>query len=429
MLLAPILENEDERLDEVHALGLLDSPPEQRFDRLVKLAKSVFGVPIAYIALVESERQWFKSECGLNVSETSREISFCGHTIAGNEIMVINDTLEDKRFMDNPMVVDHPFIRFYAGRPLKGLKGNNVGSLCVVDTVPRELNEQQLTILDDIGHIVERELQMADALSTQQSLLEARRFLDQAQARLEHELQEASAYVEDQLPPKVECDKIAIDWKYVASSHLGGDMFGYFRLNDDQWAIYLLDVAGHGIGSSLLAATVNHQITQHAIPSVDYTDPGSVLQGLNREFPMHNHQNKFFTIWYGVFDKPSKTLTYATGGHHPALLLPSSNNGAPAEAHELGGRNLIIGVSPDVPYPNARVTIEPGNQLFIFSDGAFEVGFESKNGLGYKRLKDEIVGSLASTEKPVESIYDFVKEWHGQPELTDDFSLIHVNFK
>jgi GAF domain-containing protein len=129
--------NEQVRLDSLQSLDILDSPAEERFDRLTRLAKRIFDVPIALVSIVDQNRQWFKSCVGLDVSETPRDISFCGHAILGNEVFVVTDTAEDPRFDDNPLVVNDPFIRFYAGCPLKYTDGSMLGTLCIIDTRPR----------------------------------------------------------------------------------------------------------------------------------------------------------------------------------------------------------------------------------------------------------------------------------------------------
>ena len=118
----------------------------------------MFNVPIALVSLVDVNRQWFKSCVGLSVSETSREISFCGHAILGNDIFIINDTKKDERFSDNPLVLNDPFIRFYAGCPLRHEDGSKLGTLCIIDTQPRTLNEEDYEALKDLAELAEHEL-------------------------------------------------------------------------------------------------------------------------------------------------------------------------------------------------------------------------------------------------------------------------------
>ncbi len=156
----PLPENETSRLVALRDLGILDTGPTEDFDRIVALAAEIFEVPIALISLVDADRQWFKAEFGLDASQTGRDISFCGHAILQDGTMVVNDALTDPRFEDNPLVCGHPNIRFYAGRPLKSPLGYSLGTLCLIDTMPRQLDRQQLSILDKLGDLVERELMM-----------------------------------------------------------------------------------------------------------------------------------------------------------------------------------------------------------------------------------------------------------------------------
>lgn len=152
-------DNEAERLKTLHDIGILDTAPDERFDRLTRLAKHVFEVPIALVSLVDENRQWFKSSQGLDVSETPRDISFCGHAILGDKALVIEDTHADERFADNPMVINKPHIRFYAGYPIKYLDGSKLGTLCLIDRKPRQFDSRSRLILKDIAAIAEAELQ------------------------------------------------------------------------------------------------------------------------------------------------------------------------------------------------------------------------------------------------------------------------------
>ena len=158
MLKPELPEDEQERLNTLRTLKILDSAPEERFDRLTRLAKRMFGVPISLVSIVDEQRQWFKSSQGLEASETPREISFCGHAILGDELFMIENASEDERFADNPLVTDAPNIRFYAGCPLKMANGHKMGTLCLIDDKPRELDDEEITLLKDLAVMAEQEL-------------------------------------------------------------------------------------------------------------------------------------------------------------------------------------------------------------------------------------------------------------------------------
>ncbi len=150
--------NEEQRLATLRSIDILDTDPEERFDRLTRLAKRVFDVPIAMVSLVDENRQWFKSKIGLDRCETERDISFCGHAILGDGPFIIDDTLRDERFADNPLVIGEPGIRFYAGMPLRYVNGAKLGTLCIIDREPRSLDDEDLAMFRDLADMAESEL-------------------------------------------------------------------------------------------------------------------------------------------------------------------------------------------------------------------------------------------------------------------------------
>ncbi len=158
-MLAPAMPNDEEvRLESLRALKILDTTPEERYDRLTRLAKRLFGVPIALVSLVDADRQWFKSSIGLDAKEGPRETSFCGHAILGDDVFEVQDALLDERFNDNPAVINSPNVRFYAGYPLKVPNGSKIGTLCIADQHPRHLAEDDKVLLRDLARMVESEI-------------------------------------------------------------------------------------------------------------------------------------------------------------------------------------------------------------------------------------------------------------------------------
>lgn len=156
--------DEPQRLQALQDLEILDTPPEARFDRVTRIAQQLFQVPIALVSLVDADRQWFKSRQGLDAPETPRDISFCGHAILGEGVFVVPNATTDERFQDNPLVCGGPDIRFYAGAPLHGPTGARVGTLCLIDRVPRTLSPEQLASLRDLADCVEGELERTQLL-------------------------------------------------------------------------------------------------------------------------------------------------------------------------------------------------------------------------------------------------------------------------
>lgn len=150
--------NEAERLRALRELLILDTPPEQRFDRIVQFAAEEFDMPVAMLTLVDSARQWSKSCVGVDHCEIDRDHAFCAHAILNAEVMVVPDTLADPRFVDNPMVLGDPHVRFYAGAPIENGPGLRIGTLCLIDTQPRQLDPTELAILRSLRDLVQAEL-------------------------------------------------------------------------------------------------------------------------------------------------------------------------------------------------------------------------------------------------------------------------------
>jgi diguanylate cyclase (GGDEF)-like protein/PAS domain S-box-containing protein len=170
---------EEERVKALHALGVLDTPQEDRFDRFTRIAAAAFGAPIALVSLVDAKRQWFKSRTGLDISETPRSMSFCSHAVALDDMLVVPDTHLDERFAGNPLVVGAPFIRFYAGQPLHGVDGQALGALCVIDRQPRQFGEPEKRMLRDLAQMVQDELNRSVlAAAHDAALLQKQELLD-----------------------------------------------------------------------------------------------------------------------------------------------------------------------------------------------------------------------------------------------------------
>ena len=200
---------------------------------------------------------------------------------------------------------------------------------------------------------------------------EAYKRLEESQRQLAEELAQAARYVESLFPARLEGD-VRIDWRFVPSTHLGGDMFGYHWLDADHLAIYLLDVSGHGVGSSLLAVSVANLLASQSLPNTDCRDPGKVLARLNDIFPMEKQHGKYFTIWYGVYNRGKRTLAYSNAGHPPALLHtgPSATDNA---LHRLDAAGFAAGQIEGVDYETHVVDLGPFARLVVYSDGVYEI--------------------------------------------------------
>ena len=183
MIPPEIPQDEPSRLAALHRLGLLDTPPDDRFDRFVRMARRLLDTAAAAVSFVDKDRQWFKATAGLELRQTKRDLSFCGHTVAAGATLVVPDAATDDRFHDNPMV-DSGF-RFYAGVPLRTPDGHAVGTICVLDSHPRELGVADLEALEDLAQLASHELAMFDAMDATTGLLDRFGFERASQSMLD----------------------------------------------------------------------------------------------------------------------------------------------------------------------------------------------------------------------------------------------------
>jgi len=250
--------------------------------------------------------------------------------------------------------------------------------------------------------------------------------LAESQRRLAEEVGEAAKYVRSLLPAPVPAGPVRVDWRFVPSTQLGGDSFSYHWLDDDHFAIFLLDVSGHGVGSSLMSVSALNVLRSQALPQTNFRDPSQVLQGLNTAFAMELHDNKYFTIWYGVYRHSTRQLIYTGGGHPPALLLSGPTRQELALT-QLDSQGPIIGMLPDMEFEARTVDLGPEARLLLFSDGVFEI--EQTNGEMWQ-FDDflKLIRSLPPDEPLMDRLLQHAQTLHGSDQLTDDFSIVEVEF-
>jgi sigma-B regulation protein RsbU (phosphoserine phosphatase) len=322
------------------------------------------------------------------------------------------------------MVVGDPHVRFYAGVPLRGPEGHNVATLCLADTAPREFSSTDLATLTGLAEIAERELRMVDVIESQARLIETQAELVRTQQKLSRELDEAARYVRSRLPAPLDGDSpVRIDWRYESSSQVGGDAFGYHWLDEDRLALYLLDVAGHGVGAALMSSSIHATLSRQTL-SADFLDPAEVVAALDRAFPMRDNDNKFFTCFYGVYDVRDRTLRYASAGHPPALLFSPAG-----ELTNLRSNSPVVGIGGQDEGSADTVRIERGSRLYFFSDGAFEIPRPGSEELLMPAGLAEIIQSRASDRcrACLDELVGRLRELSGG-SFADDFSIVAVDF-
>ena len=243
--------------------------------------------------------------------------------------------------------------------------------------------------------------------------------VERANRTMAAELAQAAAYSRAVLPPKLE-GSVRSDWVFETSTQLGGDSFGYQWIDDDRLAIYLLDVCGHGVGAALLATSIANVLRSQSLPDTDFHDPGAVLRSLNAAFPMEQHNDMYFTAWYGIYDRSGGEIRFACGGHPPAILITPDEAVAPLTA-----KGTVVGAFPVASYSTETVPVPPRSRLYLFSDGAYEIDRPGKEMMTY----DEF-GKLLSEKRfsELDAILAEVRNQHGDNLLEDDFSLVSFEF-
>lgn len=253
---------------------------------------------------------------------------------------------------------------------------------------------------------------------------EAFTVLEAQQKHIAHEIEEAAAYVRSLLPATMSSESpVPADWRFITSSQLGGDSFGYHWLSPQHLAIYLLDVCGHGVGSALLSVSAINTIRNRTLPSTDFTVPSQVLAGLNKAFPMEEQNGKYFTMWYGIYNAETRELTHASGGHPPAIAITPEGNAVP-----LGTTGMMIGAFPFAKYADVTTPIAPGTKLFVYSDGCYEVTNKEEVMMTVDDFSN-VLTSVAAHPDALDRVLSEVRAWqeHRQ-EFEDDFSLVKLEF-
>ncbi len=260
--------------------------------------------------------------------------------------------------------------------------------------------------------------------------LEKKRFRDQereylqtierTQERLSQELGEAANYVRSIIPEPM-TEPYRIDWSYEPSGELGGDAFGYHWIDDEHFAIYLLDVCGHGVGAALLSVTAINVIRSGSLARTDFRNPGEVLAALNNAFLMENQNNMYFTIWYGVLHAPTMRMRYASGGHPPALLLRDGG------AERIRTQGMMIGAMEDMTFPDAEVELRDGDRLIVLCDGTYEVTRAGGKMIDFEDF-EELMVARGTEPGGLDALLAWVHDLRAGLPLEDDFSILRVKF-
>lgn len=242
---------------------------------------------------------------------------------------------------------------------------------------------------------------------------------------LEAELAEAADYVRSLLPPPL-VGAVTTEMLFLPSVQLGGDCFDYYWIDNNNLAIYLLDVSGHGVGSALLSVSVLNVLRSQSLPKTNFCQPSQVLNALNQAFQMNNHNDKYFTIWYGVYNRPKRQLVYANAGHPPAILL-SGTSTTNIQISKLNSLSLPIGFLIDADYEDKTIGIEQDSTLYVFSDGAYEIIQPDETIWGLNAFVDVLKCTKANNYH-LQQILAEIMTINAKATFNDDLSVLRINF-
>ena len=253
------------------------------------------------------------------------------------------------------------------------------------------------------------------------------RDLQQQKHLLETELAEAAEYVSSMLPEPLKHPKLTISTHFVPSRQLGGDSFDYFWLDKENLVFYLLDVSGHGLGASLPSLSVINLLRSRSLKEVDYYQPSTVLTQLNRTFPMSDRNDKYFTMWYGVYNCSEQKLTYSCAGHPPAIFLAWDQQNQIVE-HRLKTPGVPVGMFWETKYIDAVFQVTSPSNLYLFSDGIYEVEQEKGSFWGLEKFVSLLKKYQQTPDHHLERLIQYVRDWHPKFQFEDDLSIMQIDF-
>ncbi|MGV0026050.1 SpoIIE family protein phosphatase [Phormidesmis priestleyi] len=243
---------------------------------------------------------------------------------------------------------------------------------------------------------------------------------------LDAQFAEAAEYVRSLLPEPM-IGEVTIEARFLPSKQLGGDCFDYYWLDPDFLMIYLLDVSGHGLGAALPSVSVQNLLRSQSLPGANFYRPDIVLQALNEAFQMDNQNDQYFTIWYGIYNRPKRQLFYASAGHPPAILLSKVDGLAP-QVKQLKTRGNPIGMFPNAKYVSDRCVVDESSTLYVFSDGIYEVNQPDGSMWGLDGFIKLLADSNTSTNSNLDYLLQKARVMNNSEYFEDDCSLLQVKF-
>jgi sigma-B regulation protein RsbU (phosphoserine phosphatase) len=359
------LRGESDRMDAVRRYDILDTPPDGAFDRIAAVAAEIFQVPIAIVSVVDTDRIWFKAHHGLDVTQIDREPGLCASAITGMDPWIVEDAVADPRTFANPLVAGEFGLRFYAGAPLTTHDGFNLGTLCVIDREPRQVTEQEATVLAELAQVVVDELEMRRS---------ARIAVDSAERRLSDLERLAQALQASLLPPSLPTIRhleLAARYQPASRFEVGGDFYDVFPIDDRAWGFVIGDVMGKGPHAAARTSAARYTIRAAAIHE---TAPGRVLDTVNTALlaePSGGGDAPFVTALFARVEpgQSGTRVLFASAGHPLPTVLRADGS-----TEVVGIPGTLLGVLPTVDVQDVTVDLAPGDTLLLITDGVHDSG-------------------------------------------------------
>ncbi|MBP2458954.1 serine phosphatase RsbU (regulator of sigma subunit) [Clavibacter michiganensis] len=381
----------------VEALGLLDGPPEERFDRVTRIARTAFAVPLSTIGIADHDRMWFASCSGADVTETTISNNFCDTTVREERVLIVEDAQAHPVFRHLPTVAGAPHIRFYAGHPLRDAEGLVIGTFCLYDFEPRGLDAGQLALFAELADWAQREL-LASAE------------MDRAQA------------VQSALLPaaEVEIPGYEIAAVCVPAQVVGGDFYDYERTASGL-RFSIADVMGKGTGAAILTATVRAVLRGIASTADRYgagvlEDTGLMVTDAARSLEADlDRTGAFVTLQHGHLDQASGLLRYADAGHGLTIIVH-----ADGRVTHLDTSDLPVGIDADHRWEERHAVLGHGDTFVTFSDGLFDM-------FGGSQPAFALIGRLVTESGGVHALVERVRGLASAGTPLDDVSVLAVS--
>jgi sigma-B regulation protein RsbU (phosphoserine phosphatase) len=363
----PALDVEQQRLAAVRRYAILDTPPEDIFDRICALAARIFNVPIATVTIVDEDRIWFKAATGLPAGQIPRDPGLCASAILTDAPYLVTDAAVDPRILNNPLVRGELGLRFYAAAPIVTADGHRLGTVDVIDTQPRQVTDAELDRLADLAAIVADELELRRAALRQATTERAAR--QRVEAEWHHAQDVATALGHNLVPSRlaqVPGLETAAFHQPLSDDHIGGDFYDLFPTDaTGTWAVFLGDVCGKGLAAAALTALVRYTLRAAAL--ID-DDPAAVLANLHHTIMLDPETNEYSycTLAYSRLQPQpgGYRLTITVAGHPPPLLI--RGDGATTT---VAGTGPAAGLLADATYSATTIDLYPGDTLVLYTDG------------------------------------------------------------